>query len=150
MTKNEEKAFVETEYGCAYCGQKGRENLTIDHIDGRSGQHGKKYDNLIVLCHNCHHRKTTAKDITVEDIKKLKKMLLIKTLTQFGINALKLAYRNNYGVAANPLHMYHLVGLGLFKQKDIISSLAEDGKEVATEALFTITEEGKRVYEKWF
>ncbi|MBI1838857.1 MAG: HNH endonuclease [Candidatus Colwellbacteria bacterium] len=150
MSKTKEILFIETDYSCAYCGQKGRENLSIDHIDGRHIQHSKKYDNLIVLCHNCHHRKTKAKDITLEDIKRLKKMLIIKTLTQFGVNALKLAHRNNFGIVINPLFMYHLVDLGLFEQKDVISSLAEDGKEVTTEVLFIITPEGKRICEKWF
>lgn len=78
-------------------------------------------------------------------------MLLNKTLTQFGVNALKFAYRNNYGVAANPFHMYHLVDLGLFKQKgDYIQGYEEDGKHVVVEAFFVITQEGKRVYKKWF
>lgn len=103
MSKAEKKAYIETEYSCAYCGQKGSENLTVDHVEGRSGNYWMRYDNLIVLCYNCHHRKTSRKGITLEDIKELKKMLLVKTLTQFGVNALKFAYRNDFGVVANPL-----------------------------------------------
>lgn len=147
---NEERAYIETDYSCAYCGIKGFENLSIDHIDGRQGPDWKKYDNLIVLCHNCHHRKTNAKGITLDEIKKLKKNLLIKTLTQYGVNAMKVSYRNDFGVASNPFFISHLLELGLFEQKgDEMWSYSEEGKTVITEALYTITDEGKRIYDKW-
>lgn len=72
---NTERAYTETEYSCAYCGLKDVANLTIDHINGRKGSNAYKYDNLVVLCHSCHHRKTHGKGIAIQDVKKTKKSI---------------------------------------------------------------------------
>ena len=147
---NEERAFIETDYACAYCGVKGFENLSIDHIEGRNGHYYKKYDNLIVLCHNCHHRKTTNKGIDLDKIKKLKKNLIIKTLTQYGVNALKFAVRNKQGVVANVILLSHLVELGFFRKGEVAMSYGPlEGNNLGEDVLFLITEEGKRIFNKW-
>jgi len=82
MSDSKEKLYIETDYSCAYCGQKGLDNLSVDHIDGKNARKANSYDNLIVLCHNCHHRKTNGKGITLDQIKKLKNLqkILINTI----------------------------------------------------------------------
>jgi|SRR3989344_4434705 len=153
---NQERAYIETEYSCAYCGIKDKKSLTIDHIDGRKNKNSLSYDNLIVLCHNCHYQKTNKK-IEIEEIKKIKKVLLYKTLTVFGINALKMASRNEYGVAATPFLLMHMVEMGMLKKEETICEEIELGTEsgkllnkIVSEARFIITEEGERIYKKWF
>lgn len=88
--------FGEVENACACCGLHGLDNLTIHHIDHDPSNN--KYDNEIVLCHNCHHRYHNNKGISKEDIENLKRILITKTLTQYGINALKSCYSNSIGV----------------------------------------------------
>ena len=149
MSDSKEKLYIETDYSCAYCGQKGLDNLSVDHIDGQNARKANSYDNLIVLCHNCHHRKTNGKGITLDQIKKLKKSLIYKTLTLYGVNAIKTCVRNNYGIAATPFLVNHLVELGLLKFTEEISSYGSNGHEVSTEALYQLTDEGKRIYDKW-
>lgn len=153
---NKERAYIETEYSCAYCGIKDKKSLTIDHIDGRKNDNSFSYDNLIVLCHNCHYQKTSKK-IRIEEIKKIKKVLLFKTLTVFGVNALKMANRNEYGITAMPFLLMHMVEMGMLKEEEVICEETEysieNGKVInslVSEARFTITKEGKRIYGKWF
>jgi 5-methylcytosine-specific restriction endonuclease McrA len=67
----EEILFLETDDSCAYCGLHQKENLSIHHVDG--DKTNNEYENLIVLCHCCHHRVTNNKGISKEDIKKRKK-----------------------------------------------------------------------------
>jgi len=140
--------FSETDDACALCGQKGLQNLTEHHIDGE--KKNNQYDNRIVLCRNCHCRFNEKKGITKNQIINVKRRLIIKTLTRFGINALKIAKRNNYGVAAIPFLLLHLVDLGFLKQKETISSYGDDKKGiVCDEALFEITEKGRKLVERW-
>jgi|SRR3989344_5473423 len=151
---NQERAYLETEYSCAYCGIKDKKSLTVDHIDGRKIKNSFNYDNLIVLCRNCHYQKTNKK-IEIEEIKKIKKILLGKTLTVFGVNALKMAKRNKYGVTAIPFLLMHMIEMKMLKMEEILceESVIEDGRKtnsIVSEARYTITEEGKRIYKKWF
>src|SRR3989344_524000 len=129
---NQERAYLETEYSCAYCGIKDKKSLTVDHIDGRK-----------------------IKKIEIEEIKKIKKILLGKTLTVFGVNALKMAKRNKYGVTAIPFLLMHMIEMKMLKMEEILceESVIEDGRKtnsIVSEARYTITEEGKRIYKKWF
>lgn len=78
---------------------------------------------------------------------------MVKTLTPYGVSALKLATRNNFGVAATPFLLEHLVEMGFLKYMEEISSygdVGEGGLQVASEARFEITPEGLRIYNKWF
>jgi predicted transcriptional regulator len=143
----EDPLFEEVEYACAYCGQHGKENLTIHHIDHNKSNN--EYDNQIILCHNCHHRYNQNKGISKDDILKLKLHLIKKTLTQYGINALKISYRNNFGVIAMPYMLSHLLDLGYMSKEETESTYMDANKEVERTTFFTITDKGKKFYEKW-
>jgi len=142
--KIEDRLFFETDDACALCGHREIQALTLHHIDGNS--ENNVYDNLIVLCHNCHSRYHQGKGISRDDVKKRKSHLIAKTVTQYGINALKIAERNNFGVIAMPFLLYHLVDLGYMEKKE--KQMGYGDQEDAT-ARFSITEEGRRVLGKW-
>lgn len=63
---------------------------------------------------------------------------------------MKEAYRKGF-VVASPYLVNHLVELQLLKHSDTISSVSDDalGTEVETDAIYELTEEGKRFTEKW-
>jgi 5-methylcytosine-specific restriction endonuclease McrA len=62
--KAERDAFINSRGGCEnrdarcgwVCGDPTTPSLTIDHWDGN--KHNNDQDNLVVLCANCHNRKT--------------------------------------------------------------------------------------------
>lgn len=135
--------YLETDNSCAYCGIKQNANLTIHHLDGNRSNNA--YDNQIVLCHNCHHRLNENKGISEGDIRERKKNLIRKTITQYGVNALKIAYRKEGKVIAIPFLLYHLVEMGYFTQKD--SMMLSDG--ILALSYFEITKKGKELYQKW-
>ncbi len=111
MTKNNSKQkdrlFIETDDSCAICGIRGVNILTIHHIDENSSNN--KYDNLIVLCHNCHHGYHNKNILNEDQITERKRHLIHKTLTDYGLNAMKIADRNDFGVIAMPFLLFHLV-----------------------------------------
>ena len=84
--RTNEILFLETDYSCALCGERQKENLTKHHIDGDKANNS--YDNQIVICWNCHQRHNQKKGISINDIKERKKILIQKTLTQYGVNVL--------------------------------------------------------------
>ena len=141
--KIDDYIFSETDDSCARCGQKELKNLTRHHID--ENKKNNEYENLIVLCWNCHYRFHQKKEITETEIKSIKKRLIMKTLTQFGVNALKIAHRNKMGVAATSFLLLHLVEMGYLKQKSTLSSYYEEGKIVSDEILFMITPKGEKL-----
>jgi hypothetical protein len=141
----EDYLFLETDQSCALCGKRGRENLTIHHIDGN--RDNNEYDNQIILCYNCHCRFHEEKGISLGQIKDRKCILIKKTITQPGINALKIAYRNESGVVVMPFLLYHLVDLGFMSSKEDIMGY---GKQTDAMSFFVITDKGKILYEKWF
>lgn len=146
----EEILYLETNYSCAWCGNCLKGNLTIHHIDG--DRENNKYDNKIVMCHNCHTGFHTKKGIPLEDIKGKKKILIMKTLTQYGVNALKESYRNEFGVCAIPFLLYHLVDMGYMKKEEETQRYGGVGKGepyIEELARFVITGEGKKLCEKW-
>ncbi len=140
----EERLFLETDDSCAFCREPEKENLTIHHIDGNKDN--SAYDNQIVLCHNCHQRYHQKKTITLEDIKEKKKLLIIRTLTQYGVNALKIAYRKKGRIVAAPFLLYHLVDMGFFKEKEY--QMSDDDIDILVN--FEMTEEGRKLYKRWF
>ena len=62
--KAERDVFINSKGGCENrdarlgwkCGDSTTPSLTIDHWDGN--KHNNNQDNLVVLCANCHNRKT--------------------------------------------------------------------------------------------
>jgi len=85
-----------------------------------------------------------------KDIMDIKKRLIFKTLTQQGVNALKEAYRKGF-VVASPYLVNHLIELQYLKHTNTISSFSDDnsGASVDVDAIYELTDEGKRLAEKW-
>ena len=137
--------YVETDDACAVCGIRGPEKLTVHHIDGNSSRNS--YDNTIVLCHNCHQRHHQDKGLTRQQIEDRKRHLIEKTLTQYGLNALKIAARNGFGVIAMPFLLYHLVDLGYMTKEE--NQMGYGSQEDAT-ARFAITSAGEKLLRTWF
>src|SRR5258708_19484811 len=111
-----ERLFVETDDCCAICGIRGVEVLTEHHIDG--DRSNNTYENPIVLCHNCHHAHHNRKGLTQEKILDRKRHLIQKTLTTYGLNAMKIASRNNFGVVAMPFLLFHIVAIGYMTKEE--------------------------------
>jgi HNH endonuclease len=138
-----ERLYLETDDSCALCGLRTPGALTIHHIDGDS-QHDV-YENTILLCHNCHKRYHDGKGISDEHVIDRKRHLIHKTVTTFGVNAMKIAARNNFGVVAMPFLLYHLVDLGyMTKEEDQMGYGAQND---AT-SRFAITALGRNVLVK--
>ncbi len=145
MMKRKDRLYTETDDECAICGIRGPRKLTIHHIDGNKANDA--YDNQIVLCYNCHQQYNQKKGLTKSEIEERKRHLIIKTLTQYGLNALKIADRNDFGVVAMPFLLYHLVDLGYMAQKE--RQMGYGSQKDAT-ARFAITDEGRALLRKWF
>jgi len=143
--KTSDLIYVETDDSCAICGAKGIDILSEHHID--SNRTNNEYDNLIVLCHNCHHKITNNKGLSKEKIIDRKRHLIHKTITTYGLNAMKIAKRNNFGVIAMPFLLYHLVDLRYMSKEE--DQMGYGAQHDAT-ARFAITEEGKTILDKWF
>jgi len=140
---------LETDNACAICGCRETRALTIHHIDGNKKNNA--YDNRIILCYNCHQRHNNTKsDITDKQIKDRKRRLITKTLSQWGMNALKLAQRRGHVVGA-PFLLSHVVDLGFLKldhEMEVYS--AEGEKDVEVTCQYSITEKGKALLDHWF
>ena len=143
--KTEDIIYYETDDSCAICGAKGIDNLSGHHID--SDRSNNEYDNLIVLCHNCHHKLHNNKGLSREKIENRKRHLIQKTITIYGLNAMKIANRNNFGVIAMPFLLYHLVDLGCMTKEEEQMGYGEQNDATAR---FAITEKGKSILNKWF
>lgn len=142
--KLDDLLFTESDDSCAICGIRGNNSLTIHHIDGNSSNN--VYDNTIVLCYNCHQQYHQNKGLTYDQIKKRKLHLIHKTLTQYGLNAIKIASRNNFGVIAMPFLLYHLVDLGYMTKEEAQMGYGE--QQDAT-ARFAITDSGRTLLKTW-
>lgn len=139
----------ETDFQCAYCGQRDGMNLTLHHIIPERDGGKSEVSNLIALCFNCHHRIEDTKTIPEKEIKKIKRHLVHKRLTQAGVNALKIAYKNPFGVIATPFSVQHLLDEKLIKHIETqMTYVTGDGETEAT-ALYRITEKGKKLTAKW-
>ena len=137
--------FGETDDACAMCGIRGDDLLTEHHIDGNHSH--SVYSNMIVLCYNCHQKHHQGKGLTTTQIEDRKRHLIQKTLTQYGLNALKIANRNDFGVIAMPFLLYHLVGLGYMTKEENQMGYGEQNDATAR---FAIAEEGKALLKKYF
>jgi len=145
MAENEEMLFSETDGSCAYCGIKDYRVLTIHHIIQQEPK-DESYDNKIVLCHNCHHLYHQGKGPTKDDLVAIKRRLICKTLTQQGVNALKEAFRNGL-VVASPYLVNHLIELQFLKLSDTLMEYETERQII--NAVYELTEKGKRFTEKW-
>ncbi len=143
--KLEDWLYIETDDSCAICGIRGTQILTIHHIDNNHSNN--VYDNTIVLCHNCHNQHHQDKGLTREQIENRKRHLIQKTLTQYGLNAMKIADRNKFGVIAMPFLLYHLVQLKYMTKEE--NQMGYGDQKDAT-ARFAITGCGSRLLSKWF
>ena len=121
---------------------------------------------MIVLCHNCHNQYHQNKGVTDEDISDRKRHLIQNTLTQYGVNALKIADRNKFGVVAMPFLLHHLVDLGYMVQKEAQmgygiergehylwnhsdQGVGETESVLVVNARFSITEKGHELVKTW-
>ncbi len=142
-----DRAFIEVGYKRARCGNHEEGALSIDHID--SDHHNSQYANLIILCHSCHHMKTSGKSVTLNDIEKLKAGLIRKTLTEHGANAIKLCYRNSFGIIAMPFLVNHLVDLGYLNECEVQMGYGGGDDHIDATVRYEITEKGKKFHERW-
>lgn len=143
--KLKDRLHAETDDACAICGNRGPRILTIHHIDGNSSNNA--YDNQIVLCHNCHCQYHAQEQVlTKEEIEDRERRLIIKNLTQYGLNALKITARNNFGVVAMPFLLMHLVDLGYMTKEE---NQMGYGEQEDVTARFAITSEGRSLLDKW-
>jgi hypothetical protein len=143
--KSSDLIYLETDDSCAICGARGIDNLSEHHIDGNRANN--EYDNLIVLCHNCHHNFHNSKGLTREKLEDRKRHLIQKTLTTYGLSAMKIAMRNNFGIIAMPFLLYHLVDLGYMTKEEEQMGYC---KQTDATARFAVTEKGRSIIDKWF
>lgn len=139
-----EYLYHEVENSCALCGHKRKRDLTIHHID--ENHSNNEYANQIILCRNCHGAFHENKGITNTEIINAKRQLIFKTITIYGINAIKIAIRNDFGVIAMPFLLYHLVDLGLMTKEEDQMGYGEQNDATSR---FAITEKGKTFYRQW-
>jgi hypothetical protein len=146
----EDRLYFETDDACAMCGARGPNVLTVHHIHHRQGESRDDYDNQIVLCYNCHgqyHEKgRRPKLLTRPQIVSRKRHLIMKTMTQYGLNALKRASREREGIVGFPFLLYHLVELGYMKQEEVQMTYGE----LEVTSRFTATPRGRRLMRQWF
>lgn len=147
-----DRLYLETDNGCGLCGLRDARALTIHHIE-HNGTIDNSYDNLIVLCHNCHTIYHQHKGITASQIREIKRRLILKTLTPLGFNALKLCKRKNF-IAGNPFTLSHLVELGFLKKVGVNSWVGiedDEGNEshIEMDVVYEMTEKGKSFCQKW-
>ena len=142
--KVEERLYAETDGGCAICGIRDQRVLTIHHIDHKNKKPDDSYDNLIVLCHNCHTSYHQGKGLKISEIKKIKKRLIQKTLTQFGINALKEAKRKE-SVSGAPFLLSHMLEMGYLRFHELLMG-DPDRFDIC---IYVITKKGEDLLNKW-
>ncbi len=142
--KRDDYLYTETDDSCGLCGLRGAQALTVHHIDGNSAN--DVYENTIVLCYNCHMRYNQQKGITEDEIRVRKRHLMHRTVTTYGVNALKIAARNDFGVVAMPFLLYHLIDLGFMSKEE--DQMGYGAQSDAT-ARFAITDRGRAILTQW-
>lgn len=126
---------------CALCRTRGC--LTIHHID--EDHENNAYDNQLILCQTCHDGYHRANDPSREKIRERKLHLMLRTLTAYGVSALKVAARNGFGVVSFPFLLWHLVELGYMSKEEMQMGYGE----VEATARFAATDGGKRFVREW-
>jgi hypothetical protein len=149
MASTDDLLFSETDGACANCGIKDTRTLTIHHLD-HSKPKNEDYDNKLVLCRNCHQCHHELDSPTADQLKQIKRRLIIKTLTRPGLNALKEAYRRTQ-VFAMPFLVNHLVEQQYLEYKERHSNWNPEGvgDGIDIMAIYTITDAGKQLLQKW-
>lgn len=140
----EERLHQETDGGCGICGIRDQRVLTIHHINHGGAPRDDSYENLIVLCHNCHQSYHQGKGPQKDEILRIKKRLIRRTLTQFGINALKEATRKNL-VSGAPFLLNHLYEMGYLEFDEILMG---SPKQIDI-ACYRITKRGSKLLDNW-
>lgn len=148
MSSIEERLYLETDSSCAHCGFRDQRALTTHHIDcDRSDR--EAYDNKIVLCHNCHQCHHQGKGPSCEELITLKKRLIIKTLTQPGLNAMKAANRRGT-VIAIPFLVNHLQEFSYLSfEEECMTHVINGGPEQVTLGCYSLTDAGRRLLDTW-
>ncbi len=142
-----DRLYIEADNACAACGARSLKALTIHHIDGDPSNN--EYENQIVLCHNCHTIHHERKGINKRQVIEMKRRLILKTMTVFGLNALKIADREGKVFAA-PFILNHMVDLGYLELVGTSQLGAnKDSIPHVVEAVFQTTRKGSRVLKKW-
>lgn len=59
-----ENVFRRDQYSCVYCGDRNRNNLTIDHVFPRSKGGTDTWENVVTACRRCNNEKS---DLLVEE-----------------------------------------------------------------------------------
>ncbi len=143
--KLDDLVYLETDDSCALCGIRGIALLGIHHMD--ENRANNVYENLIVLCHNCHTRFHQGGGVSAGQIRDRKRHLIHKTITTYGLSAMKSSSRNNYGVVAMPFLLYHVVDLGYMKKEETQMGYGEQDDATAR---FSITDRGRKLLADWF
>lgn len=149
MSATDELLYLETDASCANCGLRDNRTLTIHHLD-QSKPRNEKYDNKILLCHNCHQCHHQGRGPTAKELRDIKRRLIVKILTRPGLNALKLAQRQG-AVVAMPFLVNHLIELGYLKYKETMSSWSSEAGTEAydIDAAYEISSDGRDLLKKW-
>jgi len=143
-----DRLYQEVDDTCALCGTRGTDLLTVHHIDGDAGNN--VYENTVVLCHNCHTRYHQCKGVSELQIRDRKRHLIHTTVTTYGLNALKIASRNSFGVVAMPFLLYHLVDMGFMnKDEEVMGYGVGEGGQDDAMARFSITPRGRQLLSMW-
>lgn len=151
MSSTDDLLNFEADGGCAHCGLRDVRALTIHHLD-QSKPKNEGYDNKLYLCHNCHHCHHAGKGPTSEQLREIKRRLIVKTLTIPGLNAMKQAYRRGH-VVAMPFLVNHLIEQRYLEYKEVVSNWvrSDQGPDALVDmtVVYTITERGQQLLEKW-
>lgn len=147
MRDNEELLHLEAGGACTSCDIRDRRFLTIHHID-QVEPRNEAYDNKLLLCHNCHHAHHGGKGLSLEDLKSVKRRLIISTLTQPGLNALKEANRRSL-VMALPFMVNHLVEMGYLRLHGEGQTWSDGDQTGVVEGEYAITDVGRALLGKW-
>jgi hypothetical protein len=123
----------------------------VHHLEQATPKN-EAYDNKLVLCHNCHQCHHDGKGLSHKELKEIKRRLIMKTLTIPGLNALKQAYRKGH-VVAMPFLVNHLIEQRLLKYRETVSNWIRGDQDPETvvdmTVVYTITDRGKELLEKW-
>jgi len=119
--------------------------LTIHHIN--EDRSDNAYDNQIVLCSQCHDNYHN-KNITKDEIVRIKRLLIYKTLSQYGVNAIKIASKKTEGVAGMDFMLNHLIEMGYITKGGYLFR-GGPGDKTDILSLYNITEKGRSLYKRW-
>ena len=113
-------------------------STSLLNITSMKTDSNNRYDNLMFCAITVTMVITQGRGVTEAQILDRKRHLIQKALTTYGLNALKISARNNFGVLAMPFLLYHLVDMGyMTKEEDQMGYGEQDDADLR----FAITEE---------